>query len=253
MQVFTRQLSVLISSGVPLVQALEVLSQSPRGKVLDIALERVVADISEGKKLGTAFAAHPNVFSKFYVNMLIAGEEGGVLDQVLKRLAEYIEKSVRLQRKIKGAMTYPIVVLTISLVVVFGLLVFVIPKFVEIFEGSGQEVPALTAFVIKMSDFVIDNWYLIIGGLIAAFSMFMKYYRSPAGRANIDRNVVRIPVFGDFVIKSSMAQFSRTLATLLAAGVSIMESLEISANTAGNALVEKALLNSRASVARGKL
>ena len=133
LQVFTRQLSVLIQSGVPLVQALEVLSQSPRGKALDHALRVIVTDISEGKKLGDAFKIHQNVFSKFYINMLIAGEEGGVLDQVLSRLAEYIEKSVKLQAKIKGAMSYPVVVLFIALGVVLGLLIFVITKFVEIF------------------------------------------------------------------------------------------------------------------------
>ena len=253
LQVFTRQLSVLISSGVPLVQALEVLSQSPRGKALDVALERVVADISEGKKLGTSFASHPNVFNKFYINMLIAGEEGGVLDDVLKRLAEYIEKSVKLQRKIKGAMTYPVVVLCISLAVVMGLLVFVIPKFVQIFEGSGQKVPPLTVFVIDLSDFVVDYWYIIIGIFVGIVSVIRSYYGTPKGRMVIDRLLIKIPVFGDFIIKSCMAQFSRTLATLLTAGVSIMESLEIAAHTAGNSIIEKALLSSRSSVARGKL
>lgn len=253
LQVFTRQLSVLISSGVPLVQALEVLSQSPRGKALDTALERIVADISEGKKLGTSFATHPGVFNKFYVNMLIAGEEGGVLDQVLKRLAEYIEKSVKLQRKIRGAMTYPVVVLFISLCVVMGLLLFVIPKFVEIFKDSGQQVPPLTLFVIDLSNFVVNYWYVIIGGIIAAISFVRTYYNTAQGREVIDKQLIRVPVFGDFIIKSSMAKFSRTLATLLTAGVSIMDALEISAHTSGNSLIEKALLNSRSSVARGKL
>jgi type IV pilus assembly protein PilC len=253
LQVFTRQLSVLIQSGVPLVQALEVLAQSPRGKALDAALKKIVQDISEGKKLGDAFKAHPNVFSKFYINMLIAGEEGGVLDQVLNRLAAYIEKSVKLNGKIKGAMSYPIIVLIIALAVVTGLLVFVIPKFVEIFESSGQQIPALTRLCMDMSDYVRNKWYIIIGGVVGIVVLFRTWVNSPAGRNQFDNILIRTPVFGEFVIKSAMARFSRTLATLLAAGVSIMEALTISANTCGNSLLEKALLKSKASVAKGKL
>lgn len=253
LQVFTRQLSVLISSGVPLIQALEVLSQSPRGKGLDHALKKIVNDIAEGKKLGTAFKAHPNVFSKFYINMLIAGEEGGVLDQVLMRLAEYIEKSVKLQSKIKGAMSYPIVVLVIALCVVVGLLVFVIPQFVSIFESSGMEIPALTQMMINMSQFVRQKWYILIGASVAIFTSIRAFVTSPGGRRQLDEALVRIPVFGEFIVKSSMAKFSRTLSTLLGAGVSIMEALTIAANTSGNSIIENALLKSKASVSQGKL
>lgn len=253
LQVFTRQLSVLISSGVPLLQALEVLAQSPRGKGLDFALKKIVSDISEGKKLGTAFKAHPNVFSKFYINMLIAGEEGGVLDKVLMRLAEYIEKSVKLQGKIKGAMSYPIVVLLIALGVVVGLLVFVIPKFVSIFQSSGQEIPALTVLVINMSNFVREQWYIIGGIVFGGYFALVTYINTPEGRSKLDNILVRIPVFGDFIIKSCMARFSRTLSTMLSAGVSIMDALQIAANTAGNSIIENALLKSKASVAKGKL
>ena len=253
LQVFTRQLSVLIQSGVPLVQALEVLGQSSRGKGLDHALKVIVGDISEGKKLGDAFKAHPSVFSKFYINMLIAGEEGGVLDQVLSRLAEYIEKSVKLQGKIKGAMSYPIIVLIIALSVVLGLLVFVIPKFVSIFESSGQKLPPLTQMCVNMSDFVIDRWYIIIGVLFVTFVSFRAYINTPTGRIHMDNVLIRIPVFGDFIIKSAMAKFARTLSTLLGAGVSIMEALQIAANTAGNSLIERALMKSRVAVSKGKL
>lgn len=253
LQVFTRQLSVLISSGVPLLQALEVLAQSPRGKALDIALKKIVTDISEGKKLGTAFKSHPNVFSKFYINMLIAGEEGGVLDQVLMRLAEYIEKSVKLQGKIKGAMSYPVVVLFIAMAVVVGLLVFVIPKFVSIFQSSGQEIPALTVMVINMSNFVRQKWYILGGIAFATYFGFISYVHTPQGRSTLDNILVRVPVFGDFIIKSAMAKFSRTLSTMLSAGVAIMDALQIAANTAGNSIIEEALLKSKASVAKGKL
>ncbi len=253
LQVFTRQLSVLIQSGVPLVQALEVLSQTPRGKGLDFALGHIVTDISEGKKLGDAFKAHPKVFDKFYINMLIAGEEGGVLDQVLARLAEYIEKSVKLNGKIKGAMSYPVVVLFIALSVVMGLLIFVIPKFVEIFNSSGMEIPYMTRVCMNMSDFVIQKWYLIIvfaGGIVGAFKLWLS---TPAGQIQKDNILIRLPVFGDFVIKSGMAKFSRTLSTLLSAGVSIMDALQIAANTCGNSVIERALMKSRQSIAKGKL
>lgn len=253
LQVFTRQLSVLISSGVPLLQALEVLSQTPRGRGLDFALKQIVVDISEGKKLGQAFKAHPAVFSKFYINMLIAGEEGGVLDKVLLRLAEYIEKAVKLQGKIKSAMSYPIVVLGIALTVVMGLLVFVIPKFVGIFQGAGMEMPALTQMAIDMSDFVRSKWYVLIAGVGGFFFAVRTYINTPSGRQQLDQVMVRMPVFGDFIIKSAMAKFSRTLSTLLGAGVSIMEALDIAANTAGNSLVERALMRAKESVARGKL
>lgn len=253
LQVFTRQLSVLITSGVPLVQALEVLGQSPRGKALDFALKQIVTDISEGKKMGVAFQSHPNVFNKFYINMLIAGEEGGVLDQVLIRLAEYIEKSVKLQGKIKGAMSYPIVVFFIAMAVVAGLLIFVVPQFVSIFQGSGQELPALTQTVIEMSEFVRTKWYFVIAGGIGIFFSFRVWVNSSMGRKTLDQLLIRMPIFGDFIIKSCMAKFSRTLATLLGAGVSIMEALQIAANTSGNSLLETALMKSKASVAKGKL
>jgi type IV pilus assembly protein PilC len=253
LQVFTRQLSVLISSGVPLLQAIEVLSESPRGKGLDVALKKIVADISEGKKLGTAFKSHPNVFSKFYINMLIAGEEGGVLDKVLLRLAMYIEKSVKLQGKIKGAMMYPVVVMFIALGVVTGLLVFVVPTFVEMFKSSGQQIPPLTQTVINISEFVRDKWYVVIGSVVVIFVTFRSYINTPGGRRQLDFFMMNLPVFGDFIIKSSMAKFSRTLSTLLAAGVSIMDALTIAANTSGNSLVETALMKAKASVAKGKL
>ncbi len=253
LQVFTRQLSVLIQSGVPLVQSLEVLSQSSRGPALDQALSKIVADISEGKRLGDSFQAHPQVFSRFYINMLIAGEEGGVLDQVLERLAMYIEKSVKLQSKIKGAMSYPLIVLAISFMVVFGLLVFVIPKFASIFKSSGMKLPFLTQLCMDMSDFIIDRWYVIVFVFGAIIMGVRAYLNTPVGRARFEEQLIRLPVFGSFVIKSGMAKFSRTLSTLLTAGVPIIEALQISANTVGNSLIEKSLLRSRASVEKGKL
>ena len=243
---------IQLSFGKPKVKS-KVLSQTPRGKALDDALVKIVSDITEGKRLGDAFQAHPGVFSKFYINMLIAGEEGGVLDQVLSRLAAYIEKSVKLQGKIKGAMTYPIVVLFVAVAVVLGLLVFVIPKFVEIFKSSGQEIPYLTQVVMNMSNFVMEKWYILLGGFVLAFILFQTWANSPTGRRQLDAILVRVPVFGDFIIKGAMAKFSRTLSTLLTAGVSIIDALQISATTSGNSVIEDALIKSKQDVSKGKL
>ena len=251
LQVFTRQLSVLISSGVPLVQSLEVLSKSPFGKPLRLALKKIVIDISEGKKLGEAFKIHPNVFDNFYVNMLMAGEEGGILDKVLAQMAVHIEKSVKLQAKIKGAAAYPVVVLFISMAVIIGLLVYVVPKFVNMFESSGQTLPYLTTLVITMSDFIIQEWFSLIFITIGLGISSRIYIHTDGGQTIFDRILLRLPVFGNFIIKSSMAKFSRTLASLLSAGVPILDSLDIAANTSGNSLVEKALMNTKEAVTKG--
>ena len=207
LQVFTRQLSVLIQSGIPLFQALEVLSESPRGKALDFALKRIVMDIAEGKKLGTAFQAHPNVFSPLYVSMLVAGETGGVLDQVLNSLARYIEKSVKLNGKIKGAMVLPGIVLSITLIIVLGLMVFVIPTFEGIFNSSGRELPAMTQLSMSMSHFVIQRWYLLLLGLLSLIIGIPYLLSSPQGKLLFDQTLARLPLFGSFVIKGGWLGF----------------------------------------------
>ena len=252
LQIFTRQFSVLIASGIPLVQALDVLSKSPLGKPLKMALGQIVIDLSEGKKLGEAFKAHPNVFNNFYVNMLIAGEEGGILEKVLREMATHIEKSVKLQAKIKSAATYPVVVLFISVAVIVGLLVYVVPKFVSMFQSSGQVLPYLTQLVITMSEFVTDEWSKILFVIISVGFFSRIYVHTPGGRNYFDRVLLKLPVFGNFIVKSSMAKFSRTLSSLLSAGVPILDSLDIAANTSGNSLLEKALLDSKAAVSKGE-
>ena len=252
LQILTRQLSVLISSGVPLVQALEVLSRSPLGKPIKMALERIVIDISEGRKLGESFKAHPNVFSSFYVNMLIAGEEGGILDKVLAQMAVHIEKSVKLRAKVKAAATYPIVVLFISISVITGLLVYVVPKFVGMFQSSGQVLPPMTQLVITMSEFVIQEWSTLLIIIFGLGLSFRIYINTSGGRTSFDRILLIVPVFGSFIIKTSMAKFSRTLSSLLSAGVPILDSLDIAANTSGNSLVEKAIVNAKEAVSKGE-
>ncbi len=252
LQIFTRQFSVLIAAGVPLVQALDVLSKSPLGKPLKIALSQIVIDISEGKKLGEAFKAHSNAFNNFYVNMLIAGEEGGILEKVLKEMAVHIEKSVKLQAKVKSAATYPVVVLFISIAVIVGLLVYVVPKFVGMFQSSGQALPYMTQLVITMSEFVTDEWVTILVSVVSLSFFSRIYIHTPGGRNYFDRVLIKLPVFGNFIIKSSMAKFSRTLSSLLSAGVPILDSLDIAANTSGNSLLEKALMDSKRAVSKGE-
>ena len=252
LQIFTRQFSVLIASGVPLVQALDVLSKSPLGKPIKMALSKIVIDISEGKKLGEAFKDHPNVFNKFYINMLIAGEEGGILDKVLSDMAIHIEKTVKLQSKIKSASVYPIAVTVIAIAIVAGLLVYVVPTFVSMFKTSGQDLPAITQLVITMSNFVINNWPMIIITTILLGFLFKIYAKTPGGQNNFDKILIRLPVFSNLIIKSSMAKFSRTLSSLLSAGVPILNSLDIAANTSGNSLVAKALMDSKIAVAKGE-
>lgn len=252
LQNFTRQLAVLIAAGVPIIPSLEALSQGLKSATLKKALHDIGQDIAAGKKLGESFGKQSHVFDRFYVNMIIAGEEGGVLESVLKRVAEYIEKAVKIQGKIKGALVYPIAVLVISLVVITGLLVFVVPKFAELFQSNGMELPFLTKLVLDASSFMQNTWYLILGGLVGGFYGLKHYYASSTGRETIDTLLLRVPLFGDLIIKGGLAKFTRTLSTLLGAGVPIMDAMDIAAQVSGNYQLEKSLLKAKESIASGK-
>lgn len=252
LQVFTRQFSVLIGAGVPVVQSLEAMIQGARSPALGRVLEKVVEDVEKGKQLAQAMALHGNVFDRMYVNLVTAGEEGGVLDGVLNRLAEYIEKSVKMKGKIMGALWYPGAIIIVAFAVITGILVFVIPQFVKMFEGTGQELPALTQLVIDASEFVQQYWYLVITVLIGVPVGLKFYYGTDDGRKQMDTVFLEIPIFGDLILKGSIARFTRTLSTLLQAGVRIMDSLEIAANTAGNWVVESAIQRAKTSVSKGK-
>lgn len=252
LQIFTRQLSVLISAGIPLVQSLEVLSQSARTPFFRGVIRTIATDISEGKKLAEAFGKQTKTFDRFFVNMVKAGEEGGILDTILKQMADYIEKIVKLKGKVKVAMVYPVVVLIIALSVVAGLMIFVVPKFKEIFSNRGDALPGLTQVIINISDFTIEYWYLLLFGIIGFFYGFYKYYQTDAGRKVVDNTLVRIPAFGDLVVKSAIAKFSRTLSTLLGSGVGIVEAMEISASVSGNAKIENMLNDAKLSIIKGQ-
>lgn len=252
LQIFTRQLATLLGSGVPIVQAMDVLAGGSRAPGLSFALKTVVSDISKGKQFGDALAEHPRVFDRFYVNMVRAGEQSGNLDLILNRLAAYIEKSVKIQGKIKGALVYPVGIIVVAFVVVAALLVFVIPKFQSLFAQGNAEMPALTKFVLKLSDFFIGYWWAIIGGAIAGVFALMNYYRTPEGRRTCDAILIDIPFLGDLIQKGAIARFTRTLSTLLGSGVGIMEALEIGSRVTGNYVIELAINRAKDAITEGK-
>lgn len=252
LQVFTRQFAVLIASGVPVVQSLEAMVGGGRSANLNNTLRAIIAEVAQGKRLAETMKKHPQIFDQMYTNLVHAGEESGKLEAVLDRLAGYIEKSVKLKGKLKGAMFYPIAVLAVSFLVISGILWFVIPKFVEIFESSGMALPWLTQKVVDASENFKSYWYLYIGTVIAIPFGLKQYYATADGKRTLDTFFLRIPLFGDLIIKGSVARFSRTMATMLSAGVKIIEAIDIAAGTAGNYVIEQTLLASRESINKGK-
>jgi type IV pilus assembly protein PilC len=252
LQIFTRQLSTLLSSGVPIMQAMETLGQGSRNPGLSIAIKGIIDEVSTGKKFGDSLANFPKVFDRFYVNMVRAGEESGNLDQILNRLAQYIEKSVKIQGKVKGALIYPAAIMVVAFLVVAALLVFVIPKFQELFSGNGQELPGVTKMVVALSEVFIAYWWAIFGVLIGGVFALKAFYESTEGRQVCDSILIDIPFMGDLIQKGAIARFTRTLSTLLGSGVGIMEALDISSRVVGNFIIEKAIVRSKESIAEGK-
>ena len=219
---------------------------------MSIALKSMVNDINQGRRFGEAMAEHPLVFDRFYVNMVKAGEESGNIDQILNRLAVYIEKAAKVKGQIKGAMVYPIAILSVAFLVVSGLMIFVIPKFEAVFASSGQDLPGLTKMVVAMSKIFMSYWWAIIGGVAGSVFFIINYYRTDDGKKTIDTVLIDIPYVGDLIQKSAVARFTRTLSTLLASGVSIMEALEIASRVTGNVVIETALIRAREAISEGK-
>ncbi|MDR1922111.1 MAG: type II secretion system F family protein, partial [Candidatus Adiutrix sp.] len=249
---FTRQFSTLIDAGLPLVQSLKVLSDQLENVTFKKALVDINSSVQSGGTLSDSMRKYNKMFDDLYCNLVAAGEAAGILDSILKRLAEYIEKSERLKRKVKGALTYPIIVLFVAIVVVVVLLVWVIPVFAEVFSGMGRELPPLTQMIMKASDMLINNFlYVIIAAAVFIFT-FLKLIRTPKGKRVKDSTLLKLPVFGDLVRKMGVAKFSRTLATMLQAGVPIISSLDIVASTAGNTVIEEAVIESRMAIAEGR-
>ena len=249
--IFTRQFSTMINSGLPLVQALDILSKQSENPVLQAVTRQVVFDVESGHTVADALALHPNAFTELYVNMVAAGEAGGILDTILMRLATFMEKNDALVRKVKGAMIYPGVIMSVAGVAITVLLLFVIPTFEDMFAAVGLALPLPTRVVIAMSNFLQAYWWAILILLFLGFQGLKRYYATFNGQLVIDRFLLRVPVLGDVLKKSAVSRFTRTLGTLISSGVSILDGLEITAKTAGNRVVSDAIMASRTSIAGG--
>jgi type IV pilus assembly protein PilC len=250
--IFTRQFATMINAGLPLVQSLNILAQQTENKTLREVTKAVVYDVESGNTLADAFSKHPKAFSALYVNMVAAGEAGGILDTILLRLSTFLEKNDALVRKVKGAMVYPGVIITVALGAIAILLIFVIPTFQNMFASANLELPLPTRVVIGMSNFLIGYWWAMLAAIGAMIFAFRQYYATTAGRKQIDGLILKAPVLGDVVRKSAVSRFTRTLGTLVSSGVSILEGLEITAKTAGNAVIHDAVMESRHSIAGGE-
>ncbi|MFN2441467.1 MAG: type II secretion system F family protein [Thermoanaerobaculia bacterium] len=250
--IFTRQFSVMIDAGLPLVQCLEILGSQQENKTLKRGLLQIRQDVESGSTLADAMRKHPKIFNDLYTNMVAAGEAGGILDTILQRLAAYIEKSVKLNAQVKSAMIYPVAVISIAILVVAVILWKVIPTFEALFKGLGAELPMPTVVVIALSNFIGDFWWLITI-LIIGFVIFIKrYHATYKGKRVLDGIMLKAPVIGLLLRKIAVARFCRTLATLTSSGVPILDGLSITAKTAGNSIVEDAIMATRKSVEEGK-
>lgn len=252
LQVFTRQFFVLVNSGIPIVQSLQSLAQGTRSPGLASALSRITERVENGRRLADAMALEPKIFDRLYINLVRAGEEAGALDGVLSRLADYIEKSVKLKGKIKAALFYPAAIVLVAIGVISAIMIFVIPKLSEMFKDSGQELPALTQMVIGISEWCQNYWYLLIALIFGLPLLIKMYHETEDGRKTMDGFLLHVPLFGGLIQKGAIARFSRTLATLLSSGVSIIEALDIASSTAGNYVLEVSFLNTKEFVAKGK-
>jgi len=250
--VFTRQFATMIDAGLPLVQCLEILASQQQNAAFKDILSKVKGDVEAGSTFADALRHHPRVFNDLFCNLVAAGEAGGILDTILNRLAAYIEKTMNLKKKVKGAMVYPSVVLSIALVVVAGLLLFVIPVFQKMFADMGGTLPAFTQFVIYLSEMMRRYFLFIAGGMVILAVAFVRWYRTEKGRMIVDDLLLKIPVMGPLIKKVAIAKFTRTLGTMLSSGVPIMEGLDIVARTSGNKTIERAILRTKASIGEGK-
>ncbi len=250
--VFTRQFATMINAGLPLVQALDILAQQTENKRLAETTRQVVYDVESGHTLADALRKHPKAYSDLYVNMVAAGEAGGILDTILVRLAQFLEKNDAIVRKVKGAMIYPAVIISVAVIAISVLLIFVIPTFQNMFASVNLDLPLPTRIVIGMSNVLKHYWWAIIGIMVGSVFMINRYYKTAPGRLQIDALLLRLPVLGDVIRKAAVSRFTRTLSTLISSGVSILDGLEITARTAGNMVIHNAVMESRASIAGGE-
>jgi type IV pilus assembly protein PilC len=249
--IFTRQFATMINAGLPLVQSLDILAEQTENPKLQKVIAEVLYDVESGNTLADAMEKHPKIFSKLFVSMVSAGEAGGILDTILLRLATFLEKADALARKIKGAMIYPGVILGVAVAAVAILLIFVIPTFQTMFASAGVPLPLPTQIVISLSALLQAWWWAMLLGIGAAAFALRAFYRTEGGERAVDGLLLRLPILGDVQRKAAVARFTRTLGTLVSSGVAILEGLEITAKTAGNRVIQDAVMDSRTSIAGG--
>lgn len=252
LELFTRQLATMISAGIPLLECLEIQREQAESAGFSACMARVIEDIRGGSDLSVSMAKHPKVFTEIYTSMIRAGEESGQLDEILERLAEYLEASAALRREIKAAMTYPVVSLFLVTAITAFLMIVIVPKFKAIFDGLNITLPAFTTLVMGISLFLQENAVLCLGAIVGAFFGLSMWKKTPGGRSACDHVLMRVPVFGSLFRKVALSRFSRTFSTLIKSGVPILGSLEIVADTAGNTIVRKAVLEALEEVRRGE-
>ena len=250
--VFCRIFSTMINAGLPLIQCLELLAQQEQNKTFKAIIKTVKEDVESGASLTEGLKKHPAVFDDLFVNLVAAGEAGGILDVILGRLSSYMEKAMKLKSQVKGAMTYPAAVLVISIGVVALLLLKVIPVFKKMFEGMGGQLPGPTQFLVNASEFAQSYWWVASGILVAIYIAFNRFGKTEKGRWTIDSTILKAPIFGPLLKKVAVAKFSRTLSTMMNSGVPIMEGLNIVSKTSGNVVVEAALMKTRQSISEGR-
>jgi len=250
--IFTRQFSTLIDAGLPLVQGLNIIAEQVENKTLQEVLQTILQDVQGGSDLAQALSKHPKYFDDLYVNLVAAGEMGGILDTILQRLATYIENIQKLKSKVKGALVYPLVIVAVAVMVVAVIMIFVIPVFQDLFEGFGSALPGPTQLVVNMSNFTKSNIHWIFLSIIALIFAFKKFRQTAFGRKLTDSLSLKLPVFGDLLKKVAVARFTRTLGTMLSSGVSIVNALEIVAKTSGNVIVEEIIYDVRSAVMEGQ-
>jgi len=250
--VFARLFATMINAGLPIIQCLELLGEEEKNKTFAKIIKALKEDIEGGSSLSEALTKYPDIFDDLFVNLVAAGEAGGILDVILNRLSAYMEKALELKRKVKGAMTYPMTVLVVAFAVVILLLYKVVPVFEEMFASMGSALPGPTQILVDMSRFVQNNILYILGIIVLFVFAFKRYHKTERGRLQIDRTVLKLPVFGLLLKKVAVAKFSRTLSTMMSSGVPILDGLEIVSKTAGNKIVENALMDTRKSISEGK-
>lgn len=252
LQIFTRQFATLINSGIPIADSIRILGEGSQNKLLKDCLLQIQGSIETGRRLSESMILHPQVFDRLYCNMIKAGEEAGIIDTILNRLSSYLEKNEKIKNQVKGALTMPIVITIVAILVIAGIIVFVIPKFQQFYQSSGKELPAITQGLIDISDLIRNKWYVIIGAFAGIIGTTIYYLGTTEGKRNFDIFLINAPIIGDVVQKSSVARMSRTLSTLLSSGIGLIEAIEIASKTAGNYVIEMALAACKENVTVGR-